>query len=101
MNAVCPGLVRTDLVEFITAGGGVLDSYLANTPLGRVGEADDVAALVRFLIGPESTWITGQAINVDGGHSLRRGPDLSSAIEPLFGADGLRGVVAAPGAGDR
>ena len=101
VNAVCPGLVRTDLVEFITAGGGVLDSYLANTPLGRVGEADDVAALVRFLIGPESTWITGQAINVDGGHSLRRGPDLSSAIEPLFGADGLRGVVAAPDAGDR
>ena len=93
VNSVRPGLVRTDLVEFITAGGPVLDSYLDNTPLGRIGEADDIAALVRFLVGPESSWITGQAINIDGGQSLRRGPDLSSAIEPLFGADGLRGVV--------
>ncbi len=93
VNSVCPGLIRTDLVGFITAGGPVLDSYEANIPLPRIGEVDDVAALVRFLVGPESTWITGQAINVDGGHSLRRGPDLSGAIEPLFGADGLRGVV--------
>ena len=93
VNSVCPGLIRTDLVEFITAGGAVLDSYMANTPLGRFGETDDVAALVRFLVGPESSWLTGQAINIDGGQSLRRGPDLRSAIEPLFGADGLRGVI--------
>ncbi len=93
VNAVCPGLVRTDLVGFITAGGPVLDSYLANTPLGRVGEVADIAELARFLVGPESSWITGQALVIDGGQSLRRGPDLSSAIEPLFGADGLRGVV--------
>ncbi|MEO6627546.1 MAG: SDR family oxidoreductase [Aquihabitans sp.] len=93
VNSVCPGLIRTDLVSFITDGGPVLDSYLANTPLGRVGEVEDVASLVRFLVGPESSWLTGQAINIDGGQGLRRGPDLSSAIEPLFGADGLRGVV--------
>ena len=35
----------------------------------------------------------GQLINVDGGHGLRRGPDMSAMLEPLFGADGLRGVV--------
>jgi len=93
VNSVCPGLIRTDLVSFITEGGPVLDSYAANTPIERIGEPEDVAALVRFLVGPESTWITGQCINVDGGQGLRRGPDLSSAIEPLFGADGLRGVV--------
>ena len=93
VNSVCPGLIRTDLVEFITAGGEVLESYARNTPLGRVGEVEDVAALVRFLVGPESEWITGQAIQVDGVQSLRRGPDLSSVLEPLFGADGLRGVV--------
>ena len=94
VNSVCPGLIRTDLVSFITEGGPVLDSYLANTPLGRFGEVNDVAGLVRFLVGPESSWLTGQAINIDGGQGLRRGPDLRSAIEPLFGADGLRGVVA-------
>jgi NAD(P)-dependent dehydrogenase (short-subunit alcohol dehydrogenase family) len=96
VNSICPGLIRTDLVEFITAGGEVLESYLENTPLGRVGETDDVAALARFLVGPESGWITGQAINVDGGQSLRRGPDLSSVLAPVFGAEGLRGHVAAP-----
>ena len=93
VNAICPGLIRTDLVSFITEGGEVLDSYDENTPLNRIGEPEDVANLARFLVGPESSWITGQCINVDGGHSLRRGPSLASAIEPLFGADGLRGVV--------
>ena len=39
------------------------------------------------------SWITGQVINVDGGHGLRRGPDMSAMLEPVFGADGLRGVV--------
>ena len=96
VNAVCPGLIRTDLVEFITAGGPVLDSYRENTPIDRVGEPEDIAALVRFLVGPESTWLTGQVISVDGGQGLRRGPSLAGAIEPLFGEDGLRGVVADP-----
>jgi NAD(P)-dependent dehydrogenase (short-subunit alcohol dehydrogenase family) len=94
VNAVCPGLIDTDLVEFITAGGPVLDSYRENTPIARVGTPADIAALVRFLVGPESTWLTGQVISVDGGQGLRRGPSLASALEPLFGADGLRGVVA-------
>ncbi|MCB0971230.1 MAG: SDR family oxidoreductase [Acidimicrobiales bacterium] len=93
VNSVCPGLIRTDLVEFITAGGPVLESYRENTPIERIGEPDDIAAMVRFLVGPEATWLTGQAICVDGGQSLRRGPSLASVLEPLFGADGLRGVV--------
>lgn len=93
VNSVCPGLIDTDLVGFITAGGPVLDSYRENTPLDRVGRPDDVSALVRFLVGPEATWLTGQNIVIDGGQSLRRGPSLASALEPLFGADGLRGVV--------
>jgi len=46
-------------------------------PLGRVGTVDDVAALVRFLAGPESGWITGACIPVDGGHHLRTGADYS------------------------
>lgn len=96
VNSVNPGLVDTDLVGFITAGGPVLDSYTENTPLARMGRPEDIAALVRFLAGPESTWLTGQNITIDGGQSLRRGPSLASVLEPLFGADGLRGVVAEP-----
>lgn len=93
VNSVCPGLIDTELVSFITAGGEVLDSYAENTPIGRVGRPEDVAELVGFLAGPGSTWLTGQCISVDGGQSLRRGPSLAGVLEPLFGADGLRGVV--------
>jgi len=94
VNTVRPGLTRTELVEPITRPGPALDDYLSCTPLGRVGEPDDVASVVRFLVGPESSWVTGQHLAVDGGHSLRRGPDISGLIGPLFGEDGLRGAVA-------
>jgi 7-alpha-hydroxysteroid dehydrogenase len=46
-----------------------------------------------FLLSDAGSWITGQCINVDGGRILRRGPDFSAMLEPVFGADGLRGVV--------
>ena len=93
VNAIRPGLVDTSLVEFVTAGGPVLEDYLACMPISRVGTVDDIAALARFLIGSESTWLTGQLINVDGGHCLTRGPDYRSLVEPIFGADGLRGLI--------
>ena len=48
------------------------------------------------IAAPEAGWLTGQVISVDGGQSLRRGPSLAGAIEPLFGEDGLRGVIADP-----
>jgi NAD(P)-dependent dehydrogenase (short-subunit alcohol dehydrogenase family) len=93
VNVVRPGLIDTDLVAGITAGGPVLDDYLAQTPLGRVGTVDDVAEAVRYLAGPESSWVTGQAIGVDGGHTLRRGPDYTAFAEPVYGADSLRGLL--------
>ena len=93
VNCIQPGLVDTDLVQFVTAGGPVLDSYFENMPIQRVGTVDDIASCARFLVGPESTWITGQVIGVDGGHHLRAGPDYSSILEPLYGADAMRGIV--------
>lgn len=73
VNAVQPGIIDDELMEFITAGGALLDDYLAETPAGRVGTVDDVAAAVRFLAGPGSSWVTGEMLAVDGGHHLRRG----------------------------
>lgn len=93
VNGIRPGLTRTDLVAIITDGGPILDDYMACTPLGRVGEVEDIVGLAKFLLGPESTWITGQVVNVDGGQMLRRGPDFTSMLEQVYGADGLRGVV--------
>ena len=93
VNGIRPGLIRTDLVEPIMQTPGVKDDYMINTPLPRVGEVSDVALLALFLLSDAAAWITGQIINVDGGQSLRRGPDFTAMLEPVFGEDGLRGVV--------
>ncbi|CAA0079839.1 2,5-dichloro-2,5-cyclohexadiene-1,4-diol dehydrogenase [Mycolicibacterium vanbaalenii] len=93
VNGIRPGLTRTDMVAPIMESPAVSEDYRACTPLPRVGEAEDVANLAVFLLSDAAGFITGQVINVDGGHGLRRGPDLSGMLEPIFGADGLRGVV--------
>ena len=79
-NAVRPGFIATEIMEAIPRDSAVYASYVQNTPLGGVGEPSDVAALVAFLISDEARWITGAVINVDGGHSLRRGPDFGSFL---------------------
>jgi NAD(P)-dependent dehydrogenase (short-subunit alcohol dehydrogenase family) len=75
VNTVQPGIVDDELMSFITAGGPLLDHYLAEMPISRVGTVEDIAAAVRFLGGPESGWITGESLAIDGGHHLRRGAD--------------------------
>lgn len=89
-NSVRPGFISTEIMELLPRDSAVYDSYIENTPMGGVGEPEDVASLVRFLISAESRWITGQSIGVDGGHSLRRGPDFTSFIEPAIGTKALR-----------
>ena len=79
-NAVRPGFTSTELMALIPRDSSTYESYIANTPMAGVGEPEDVAHLVRFLLGDESRWITGQTINVDGGHCLRRGPDFSGFL---------------------
>jgi NAD(P)-dependent dehydrogenase (short-subunit alcohol dehydrogenase family) len=95
VNGVRPGLVPTDASGPLNDHEPTRRDYLAQMPLGRTGTVEDVAALVAFLVGPESTWITGQLIGVDGGHSLRRGPDLGGLFDPLFG-ESLRELLGEP-----
>jgi NAD(P)-dependent dehydrogenase (short-subunit alcohol dehydrogenase family) len=92
VNGIRPGIVESELVAGIADPRPVLDDYLACIPLARVGAAAEVAEAARFLAGPESSWITGEVINVDGGQHLRRGPDYAAVFEPLFGAAALRGL---------
>jgi NAD(P)-dependent dehydrogenase (short-subunit alcohol dehydrogenase family) len=73
VNTVQPGIVDDELMAPITAGGPLLDDYLAEMPVSRLGTVEDIASAVRFLAGPESGWITGDNLAVDGGHHLRRG----------------------------
>jgi NAD(P)-dependent dehydrogenase (short-subunit alcohol dehydrogenase family) len=93
VNAIAPGLVETELVGAITEGGPVLDDYLDQMPIARPGKVTDIAAAAAYLAGDESSWVTGQVLHVDGGHSLRRGPLFRAFLEPVFGEDGLRGVM--------
>ena len=93
VNGIRPGLIRTDLVQVIIDTPEVAEDYRQCTPLPRVGEVEDVANMALFLLSDAAAWITGQVINVDGGHGLRRGPDMSAMLAPVFGEDGLRGVV--------
>ena len=88
-NSVRPGLVPTDATAGMMGVPEIVDDYESQMPLGRPGTPDEVGRLVRFLAGPESGWITGETVSVDGGHHLRRGPNLDVVIQALFG-DGHR-----------
>ncbi len=81
VNAVLPGLVATDLAAPLVANPDVVAEYSRRMPLSRLGRPEDVANLVAFLLSDAASWITGQCIGVDGGHTLRQGPDL---VEPFF-----------------
>jgi NAD(P)-dependent dehydrogenase (short-subunit alcohol dehydrogenase family) len=67
VNAVAPGLVRTPLSARITGSPAAAEASRALHPLGRLGEPDDVASLIAWLVGPDATWVTGQCYGVDGG----------------------------------
>ncbi len=76
VNAVCPGFVRTPMQEreveweaelLGSTPQEVIQSYIAQTPLGRLEEPEDVAGVVVFLASDDARFMTGQAINVTGG----------------------------------
>jgi meso-butanediol dehydrogenase / (S,S)-butanediol dehydrogenase / diacetyl reductase len=76
VNCVCPGYTATSMQEreivWEAALRGiseqeVFDGYVKNTPLGRIESAEDVARSIAFLLGPDSVFVTGEALNVNGG----------------------------------
>jgi NAD(P)-dependent dehydrogenase (short-subunit alcohol dehydrogenase family) len=65
VNAVAPGLIRTDFAQTLIERGG--DAVAARLPLKRLGEPDDVAKVVLFLVSEAAAWMTGATVVVDGG----------------------------------
>lgn len=65
VNTVAPNAIRTPMTTKVFTERG--DAIMATIPLGRFGEAHEIASVVTFLCGPGATYITGQTINVDGG----------------------------------
>jgi Enoyl-(Acyl carrier protein) reductase len=88
-NAIQPGFIATEVMQAVEPGGPVWQSYVSQTPLGDVGQPEDIANVACFLLSAESRWITGKLLAVDGGHCLRRGPDFSAVVERRFGPDAL------------
>jgi NAD(P)-dependent dehydrogenase (short-subunit alcohol dehydrogenase family) len=67
VNAVCPGVIITEMTAHLRDNEAQMQKWLEDIPLGRLGEPDDVTGLVLFLCSDAARYITGQAINVDGG----------------------------------
>jgi NAD(P)-dependent dehydrogenase (short-subunit alcohol dehydrogenase family) len=70
VNAICPGLIGTSRMDDVTAPGPIRDMVMRTTPLGREGWPEEVGELVAFLCGAGGSYITGQAINIDGGRVM-------------------------------
>ena len=67
VNAVCPGIVDTEMIAAQRQDEAVLGKWLEDIPQGRLGTPADVVGVVLFLCSPAASYLTGQAINVDGG----------------------------------
>jgi len=73
VNCVLPGLVKTDMARALWQDPKRHERALAGYPLGRLGEPEDLAGAILFLASPAASWITGQAIPVDGGATIAGG----------------------------
>jgi Tropinone reductase 1 len=69
INAVAPWYIRTPMAEVVLKNPEYLSSVLSRTPMQRIGEPEEVAAVVAFLCMPASSYVTGECIAVDGGFS--------------------------------
>jgi len=72
VNAVSPSLTMTDLAQrqLDRLPAGTLDRVIAMTPIGRVAQAEEIAAVIAFLTSPEASFVAGHVLNVDGGTAM-------------------------------
>lgn len=74
VNAVRPGLTEAATTQGYIHLEELTSSFLERVPLGRLGVSNDIAPGVRYLAGPESSWMTGQSFAIDGGNEVRGAP---------------------------
>jgi NAD(P)-dependent dehydrogenase (short-subunit alcohol dehydrogenase family) len=80
VNSVQPGLTQTAATAGMFQHREMPAAFLAQQPIARHGEPEDIAQAVRYFAGPESSWVTGQLLTVDGGNTLRSFVDYASLI---------------------
>lgn len=94
INSVRPGIVRSEATAaMFDHMPHLIDDYRRNMALGKVGEPEEVGDAVVWLASDASSWVTGQNIAVDGGHTLRRAPDFEPAIRARMGDEAFSAVV--------
>ena len=82
VNAVAPGFTRTKLIEQGLSDGSLREDWMvARVPMRRLAQVDEIAEAVRFLAGRESSYMTGQAIVVDGGWTVQGIPDAPDWLQ--------------------
>lgn len=69
VNAIAPSLTNTPLTEKIISTAEKMEAACKRHPLQKIGEASDISNLVQFLLSPQSSWMTGQVLHLDGGKS--------------------------------
>jgi NAD(P)-dependent dehydrogenase (short-subunit alcohol dehydrogenase family) len=84
VNAVAPGWVRTPMGEPFFAEAGVEGKAWETNMLGRAGEPEELASVIAFLLGPSASFVTGETLVADGGHSVLMAP-LRAREEPAAG----------------
>jgi NAD(P)-dependent dehydrogenase (short-subunit alcohol dehydrogenase family) len=92
VNAVRPGMTRSAGTASLFADPEIYRRFSEEKPLGRLGEPEDVAAGVRYLAGPESSWVTGQSLGIEGGNEMRKAPDLGPMVEQIYGGEAWKAI---------
>ncbi len=85
VNAISPGAIDTRMTAWMKLPG-IGEAIVAETPLGRVGQTDDLTGMALFLASDASSFVTGQVFHADGGASLMRYPDLPALFRTSRGA---------------
>ena len=70
VNAIAVGAVDTSALEIVMSDENLRREFERNTPMGRIGRVEDIAACAVYLASPAASWVTGKVFEIDGGSEI-------------------------------